>query len=41
MVAEVWTITGPLDEICAWKKIVMKIIEMSMNSRYLTNHEDQ
>src|SRR6218665_3514703 len=41
MVAEMWTITGPLDEICAWKTIVMAIAEMSMNSRYLTNHEDQ
>ena len=39
--AELWLSTGPLDVIEAWRKIVMKITEVSMNSRYLTNHEDQ
>src|SRR6218665_933656 len=40
-VPELWANTGPLDDIAQQKRTVMKNIDTSMNSRYLTNHEDQ
>ena len=41
MMGEVFKITAPLVEIGACKRIVIAITEVSINNRYLMNHEDQ